>query len=273
VRQATVHDALMLARAASYSAVVSLFPALIVLVFLLRLNPGTQGLEHTLNTMVTSLLPPNAAPVILSYVLQEQHKAHSGLMLTWTGIVSYFGAQGIMLALMEGFRRAYSIHRHEVNRVREHIKAALLVPLSLLPMALASVLIINGHQIEAWTTSHADHHARIYFVIAWRLLRWIIALSCSVAVLMMIYQYGIPVRNKWKSLLPGAALATLMWFGATLLFGWYVGHYAHYTQIYGQLGAGIALLFWLYMVAYSVFVGAEFNAQFNPLAKQKPATE
>ena len=51
-----------------------------------------------------------------------------------------------------------------------------------------------------------------------------------------------------------------MWFLTTLAFGWYVTRFANYSQVYGSLGAGIALLFWLYIVSLSVLCGAEFNA-------------
>jgi len=56
-------------------------------------------------------------------------------------------------------------------------------------------------------------------------------------------------------------VATAIWFVTTLVFGWYVTRVANYSQVYGSLGAGIALLFWLYFVFLSVLVGAEFNAQ------------
>lgn len=59
-------------------------------------------------------------------------------------------------------------------------------------------------------------------------------------------------------------MATLMWFFTTLLFGWYVTRFANYSEVYGPLGAGIALLFWLYIISLSVLCGAEFNAQFEP---------
>jgi membrane protein len=54
-----------------------------------------------------------------------------------------------------------------------------------------------------------------------------------------------------------------MWFLTTLAFGWYVTRFANYSQVYGSLGAGIALLFWLYIISLSVLCGAEFNAQCN----------
>jgi uncharacterized BrkB/YihY/UPF0761 family membrane protein len=58
-------------------------------------------------------------------------------------------------------------------------------------------------------------------------------------------------------------MATAMWFLTTLAFGWYVTRFANYSEVYGPLGAGIALLFWLYIVSLSVLCGAEFNAQFD----------
>jgi membrane protein len=74
---------------------------------------------------------------------------------------------------------------------------------------------------------------------------------------------GTPIRQPWRQVIPGAVAATVMWFLTTLAFGWYVTRFANYSQVYGSLGAGIALLFWLYIISLSVFFGAEFNRQFD----------
>jgi membrane protein len=58
-------------------------------------------------------------------------------------------------------------------------------------------------------------------------------------------------------------MATALWFLTTLSFGWYVTRFANYSEVYGSLGVGIALLFWLYIVSLSVLCGAEFNSQFD----------
>src|ERR1017187_9188249 len=71
------------------------------------------------------------------------------------------------------------------------------------------------------------------------------------------------VPRPWHTILPGAVMATAMWFLTTLAFGWYVTRFANYSEVYGSLGAGIALLFWLYIISLSVLCGAEFNAQFD----------
>jgi len=100
----------------------------------------------------------------------------------------------------------------------------------------------------------------------WTAIRWLIATMTSIAVIALIYHNAVPRTQPWHSVLPGATLATAMWFLATALFGWYLQRYADYSIIYGSLGVGIALLVWMYMVSLVVLVGAEFNAMLFPRA-------
>ena len=62
---------------------------------------------------------------------------------------------------------------------------------------------------------------------------------------------------------PGAVLATLLWLLATSGFGWYVRHVANYNVVYGSIGAGIALLVWMYLMAAIALIGCEFNAEYE----------
>ncbi len=59
--------------------------------------------------------------------------------------------------------------------------------------------------------------------------------------------------------MPGAIAASVVWFPATLAFGWYVTRIADYTIFYGSFGAGIATLVWLYITSFSALLGAELN--------------
>jgi len=88
----------------------------------------------------------------------------------------------------------------------------------------------------------------------------------SVAVIALIYHNAVPRTQHWHSVLPGAILATGMWLLVTLLFGWYLQRFADYSIIYGSLGAGIALLVWMYMISLVILMGAEFNAMLFPRA-------
>src|SRR5260370_39290700 len=90
------------------------------------------------------------------------------------------------------------------------------------------------------------------------------AILTIIAFMQLIYHNGIPKTQSWRRVLPGAFAATVLWFPATVFFGWYVTHYATYNVVYGSLSAAIALLVWLYIVSIIVLLGAEFNAQVYP---------
>ena len=94
-------------------------------------------------------------------------------------------------------------------------------------------------------------------------IRWTVALIGSIGIIGLIYHMGSPMQQSWKRVLPGAVVSTAMWFISTLVFGWYVTRFANYSQVYGSLGAAVALLFWLYIISLSVQCGAEFNTEFH----------
>jgi membrane protein len=142
--------------------------------------------------------------------------------------------------------------------------AFLLVPLTLVPLTLAAALIIFGRILAHTLAANADHQVSAAVLFLWLVIRWSIAMLTSVAMLCVLYHLSTPNSPGWSKVLPGAGLATALWFPSTLLFGWYVTRYANYAAFYGSLGAGIALLIWLYIVCVAVIIGAEFNAEVFP---------
>src|SRR5262249_3745401 len=111
---------------------------------------------------------------------------------------------------------------------------------------------------------HIGHEFSPYVYLMWMVIRWIIAISTSVAVILLIYHNAVPRTQPWHSVLPGATLATGMWFIVTMSFGFYLQHYADYSVIYGSLGVAVALLVWLDLISLAVLIGSEFNAILFP---------
>ncbi|MFT4113489.1 YihY/virulence factor BrkB family protein [Silvibacterium sp.] len=257
------HSAFTNAKAAAYSAILSLFPAMLVLTTLLALSPETDSFRGDLRQGLSELLPADTMSLVQSY-FQSNHAR--SIRLVWTSSTVMLGASmGMMLSLMESFRRAYRLPRNEWGFWHERLVAAALVPATLVPMIFASGLVAFGHLIELWMIDNADHTFQFYVILAGRILRWAIALATSIMVLGVIYHFGTPRRRRWRHVVPGAMLATFTWFLATLVYGWYLTRYADYSVVYGSLGAGVATLVWLYMVSFIILLGAEFNAQIYPL--------
>ena len=139
------------------------------------------------------------------------------------------------------------------------MRALLLVPIALIPLSLASAILIFGEPIEYWMVDNAGGDLRPVVLFLWRMGRWALALVTGTAVLGTIYHFGTNSREHWRSVLPGAITATLLWFPFTLAFGIYVTRMADYSIIYGSLGTAIATLVWPYLTSYAVLLGAQLN--------------
>ena len=258
ILQALEHDVINTAKAAAYSGMLMLFPALLVATTLLAQVQEGSTMVGDVRTLFDQFLPADTMDLLQSYVLTR--RVYSGqLLLSATGL-SIFAGLGLMLSLMEGFRRAYQIPHEAWGFGGRRLRALLLVPIALVPLSVATLVVVFGHQFELWMVENANGHEMRYIVLFfWRMVRWSIALLTSVTVLAALYHFGTKRKEHWFRVAPGAVAGTLLWFPSTLAFGWYVTRVADYSMFYGSFGAGIATLVWLYIAAFSVLVGAELN--------------
>jgi membrane protein len=251
------HDVLNTAKAAAYSGMLMLFPALMVITTVLALLPEGNTLVGEIRTTFEQFLPVDTMDLLQSAL--QSRRIHSVQLILSAAGLSIFAGLGLTLSLMEGFRRAYRLLRDDWGFWQRRVRALLLVPIVLVPLSLATLAIVFGRQFEAWMIDNADHELRFIVLIFWRMVRWVVALSTSVTVLGALYHFGTRRREHWAWVAPGALAATLLWFPATLAFGWYVTRIADYSMFYGPFGAAIATLVWLYITAFSALLGAELN--------------
>ncbi|MDR3745481.1 MAG: YihY/virulence factor BrkB family protein [Acidobacteriaceae bacterium] len=276
------HDCLNVAQSTAYSAIVALFPALIVAAAVIGLLPDTAPVRFQLADFFDRVLPPSVSALLDATFENAPKHTHSLRALIGAGVVSFAGASNVISTLMEGLRRAYRLPDDCWSFWQRRIRSIELVPLSLVPLTIASLLVVFGHALTGWLVSSIGPQVREPIYVATLLLRWGIALGSSVVLIALLYHLGVPDMSRreldgeatrmklatppknWRwTILPGALLATALWFPATLIFGWYVTRFTNYSEVYGPLGTGIALLFWLYIISLSVLCGAEFNVHFN----------
>lgn len=266
--KAIAHEVLTLSKSAAYSAILGLFPAILVGTAVLALIPQTESLTGEMSEALADFLPTDTMSAIQVY-FQAKHGRPMQVLVSAT-LVSIFGGMGVMTSFMEGFRRAYGLEKGTWTFWRERVVAIGLIPFSLIPLLLVTMIVAFGHQIEGFIVENATHTFRHYVFFVWRLVRWSIAVSTTTIVLAIVYRYGTPRPRSWRSVLPGACGATVIWFLATLFFGWYVTRFADYSVVYGSLGTAIATLVWLYITCFSVFIGGELNAQVYPMESVAP---
>lgn len=262
VLRAFKHDAFAIAKASAYSAILTFFPTLLVVGSALATTHTSQQYLREVSDALNRIMPAGRGTAQAYLKGTTQHSA--GLLFT-TSLLAVWLASGVMVSWMEGFRRAYELPKGW-GLVKERVIACSLVILAGIPLMFATALVVFGGRIETTIMYYTNHEFSSLIFLMWVAIRWTIAMLTSVAVIALIYHNAVTRTQPWHSVLPGAILATAMWFAATMGFGWYLQRYADYSILYGSLGVGIALLVWMYIISLVILIGAEFNALLFPRA-------
>ncbi len=253
-----------IAKAAAYSALLAFFPMLASAAAILletRAEFFSGMLEHSLSQIV----PPGTEDLVLQQF--RVTGSRPAMLLVVAAAISVFAASGVIKSLIEGFQAAYRVPRNR-GVVHGSLIAAALVLLAAIPLLAASLLILFGGQVERLVLGWMKVDP-IWTPWAWvwellsQVARYAVAFATTVTVSATLYYFGPYRRQRWRYVWPGAILATLLWLGATSGFAWYARNIGHYNVMYGSVGAGIALLVWMYLLAIIALIGCEFNAEFE----------
>src|SRR2546427_919011 len=232
------HDAFAIAKASAYSSILTFFPLLLVVGSVLATSRRTGAYLREISYALGRILPAGSATAIA--YLKSTSQRPVGLLVT-ASLITLWTASGVMISWMEGFRRCYQLPK-VWGLLKERLIAFSLVILAGIPLTFATMLVAFGSRIETRILFHLGREFGPYILLMWTAMRWLIAGLTSIAVIALIYHNAVPRTQPWHSVLPGATLATAMWFLATMLFGGYLKPYADYSIIYGPPGGGSAAL-------------------------------
>jgi membrane protein len=244
----------LLAAGVAFYALLSLFPAIIAGVSIYGLVANPDTVRSQLDKL-TQLLSPETAKLVGAQIQQITAGAGGALgLVTVLGIlVALWSASSGMKALVTGVNMAY-----DETETRKFLKLrglALLLTLgAMVLMGIALLLIVAFPAVtDDWPTA-----------LRWTaaVLRFVLLAALLIVGLAVLYRYA-PDRDepKWSWVSWGSGIATLLWVVASLAFSFYVGHFGNYNKTYGALAGIIILLFWLWLTAFVVLVGAELNTE------------
>ena len=252
------------AAAMTYYAILSLFPAMLVVVSLLALLGTYPDTYESIIDTLRDAAPGTAINAIDSALRDAlSSRANAGVLLVVGLALAFYSAAGAMGAAMrslEAINRAKGPRRFLPNLgVRLGLTAllALLVLIAFLAVVVAGPLF--GSIADA-----AGFSGTVSSLVGY--LRWPIGAAALLAAFAVVYALA-PRRTprhgdrSIRSVLPGAALGTALWFAVSLLFTTYVSHFGSYDKTYGTLGALISLLIWLWLGNLAFLLGALFNAE------------
>jgi len=245
--------------AMSYFGLMALFPALLLLFALSnKLAAGSQLLTHAVDVY------PGSAKF-----LRETIEAFSdlGVGAIVTCVVIVFWAGSWVFAVIE---RALNRIWGTVSRTFWHGRALTIGMVGLVGVLLAlsvlgtSILVafremavrLSPRQLERYTLLASVGSA------FWQVLFATVSYLVTVALFVLIYRFMPRAEVTLRDTLPGAFLAGALWEIAKYVFAASLGYF-HYDQIYGSVGAVVAVLTWSYVSSLILLFGAQLTAVFH----------
>ncbi|MGA3097502.1 MAG: YihY/virulence factor BrkB family protein [Bryobacteraceae bacterium] len=257
-------DQFGIAKGAAYSALLSFFPVLTSAAAIL-VQTRAQFVSRAIEGALSDIVPPGTEDLVVQQFRVTGERPLT--LLVVAGAVSLWAASSVIKSLIDGFQAAYRAPRDR-GFLRQSYVAIALALLCAVPLVGAAVLVLFGTQIERGALASIKTHG-LWDPPDWlwhwltRLARYLVAFVTASAMAACLFYFGPYRPQRWRFVWRGAVLATVLWLASTAGFGWYVRHMASYNVMYGSIGAGIALLVWMYLMSVAALIGCEYNAAYE----------
>ncbi|MGH2812018.1 MAG: YihY/virulence factor BrkB family protein [Actinomycetota bacterium] len=248
------------AAALTYYAMLSIFPAMIVVVALVGLLGRYPETTDKILQMITELGPDTAVETFRGPVEGVvRNNGGAGALFGVGLLVALWSASGYVGAFMRASNEIYELPKDR----RLHRKFAVRLGLTILMTATLAVvaigLVLSGPLAKALGGAFGLSDTALTI---WRIAKWPVMLLLTVVAFSLLYFASPNARHPGiRSILPGALLAVGAWIFASVGFAIYVSNFGSYDKTYGTLGAVIVLLLWLYISNNALLFGALFNAE------------
>ena len=247
----------MVSQAVAFNMFLAFFPILLIALGVVgSLIGGESGQD--LAARLSAILPPGSWQLVSEFLLRHQADAFRWVLLGWAGTL-LVGSQ-VMKLIMEGIHVIYG-DRERHSFLGRQFRGMLLFCVTIVGWLAAVMLSVFSHPLRQWMTLGFGQSPWVR--VFWNIMLPVVGLVLATLVLALIYRSARPNATTWRSVLPGAAAATLLWWVLTLIFGVYVRK-MQFGVVYGALAAVIGLMVWMEVSAMIVFLGAAWNAESIP---------
>jgi len=240
----------------TFFALLAIFPAIASIVSLYGMFADRESIRDVIETVAPFI--PGGATMVLNTELHRliaQHQDKLNFAFVSGLLIAMWSASGGVRALIEGLNVAY-----ETRETRSLLKLFL----DALLFTAIGIAFATGAIALAVLLPVVLHHLRVGQDLETGLTVLILPIGyvCSALVLGAIYRFG-PSRQtqrpQWLSW--GAVAGSLLWTFVTLLFSWYVQNFGSYDRVYGNLGALVGFLTWIWLLLLIMLAGAELNCE------------
>lgn len=268
-RQVREDNLVTWAAALAYSWLFAVFPFVLFLMSLIPYLPAQyhEIAKRNVKQFLTQWLPQDAARTVRENTegnLETLLHQPKGFVLYTSLIVSLWAASGGMSATMSALDKCYELDRGRPYHRQRALAILMTILVMILLLAVACLLPV-GSAVRAWVVQHGVIDEGRTILIAFDVVRWVLALGFLLSVLAIVYFKGPSIKHHFHWLTPGAAFVVTVWVLLGIGFRLYMDHVGSrsYDRMYGTLGGVAILLLLFYVDALVLLIGAEINSEID----------
>tara|TARA_B100000427_G_scaffold324981_1_gene331064 strand:- start:1540 stop:2490 length:951 start_codon:yes stop_codon:yes gene_type:complete len=251
----------MRSAAISFKLMVAVFPALILLLSILPYTP----LQANDVIDLLRIFFPGETVVLFEQTVQDLLDKTQRTLLSITFVLTLIYASSSINAILTGFNASYLVENKGYSWYSSLVSIVLLIVLVLM-LGIAILLIGFSGQVIAWLFAEGLLPGE---VVLWlNIVRWVLSLMLVYFSVSILYHFGNPDTDKWRTLTPGATMATILIVIISIVFSWIINYLDSYNRLYGSIGTFLALLVWVNANSSVLLLGFELNASVHKARNQ-----
>ena len=246
------------AAALTYYGILSLFPALLVLISTLGLVG--HGTERTVVNELKRLVPGTAGDVIGNVIRNVQAAPQASGILAIVGLLTaLWSASAYIAAFIRATNAIYDVP--EGRPIWKTLPLRLLLTIMTGVILTVSLLAVVTTGKLATLVGRLMHIGDVA-VTVWDIAKWPVLVALISLMFAVLYYFAPNAKHGgFRWITPGGVLAVLIWLAASAGFALYVSQFGSYNKTYGTFAGVIVFLIWLWISNIAVLLGAEFDAE------------
>ena len=239
----------------AFNLIMAIVPLLVVIVQL--------GTYLSLNTdlvkyLITAYAPQEVQQLLL-YLFDTTSAPQSGTLFVLLTAISFFwliskGFYGISIAA----NTTYQVPLMKFAYL-ERIFSFMMLCFMILLLVVAIILAILAPAIISLVLHLLNIQVDSYMIILFNIIRSTISFISYFSFFVLLFYLAPTIKIKIHEIIPGALVTAVGWSVASIGFSFYVNYIANYNKFYGSLSVIIILLFWLYILGYTIMIGLQVN--------------
>ena len=241
------------------NAILSFFPFMLLMMWLIRHVFHSQNMEDVVVLLLRDHLPAGQDFVIRN--LNSLVTSRKGVKLA-SILILLITSTGVFLPLEVALNQIWGFAKNRSYLGNQLVSLALAFACGILAMASVGAATGNRTILRMMLLGHSDN--AVFKVVTWVALK-IFATLASVAIFFLIYWLLPHGKVRPKSVLPAAIAMGVLWEASKYVYIKFLP-WLNFQEVYGPFAISVTLMFWAFLSGLMLLAGAHLASEFAPQA-------